>query len=301
LVSSGSLSTLSFMWNVDPQDGPTFTWYVSEGNPIGSDGIFRPSDQIDILLNRVGTNPISGISGDGSGRLSFETTPFWPGSHGNSPPLTLYKGWDGNESYGFQGYYKVQGNVLTPNIGIHDGPVSGQNPKGLRIVPQFDGSGKIINGTIAELYEPYLCSMLGNWADTTIPFPWGTVPCTNPPPGHAAGACPRSGSQSAKANSYDSCWVVGASKGGVGWWTNSPLAANVAYAPFDPSQKWNIMLNVAIGGQWPRGAGEEGEPPGSNYPDMTKTNLKMKSIKYYTASGSNDLQSNNMMSGRDDN
>jgi len=269
------------MWSVDSQKGPTFSWYTSKSYPIGSDGVFRPDQQIDVLINRVGSNPIGGTSGDGSGSLSFGTTPFWPGSLGNSPPLTLYKGWDGTNSYGFQGYYKIQGNVKTPTVGIRDGPVSSKNPNGLRIVPEFDNNGKIINGTIAELYEPYLCSMLGNWADTTIPFPWGPEPCTNPPPGQPASACPRTGEAQPAAGNYDSCWVVGANKGGVGWWTNSPKAADVAFAPFDPAQKWNILLNVAVGGQWPRGAGVEGEPPGQNYPDMSQTNLKMKSIKYY--------------------
>jgi len=179
--------------------------------------------------------------------------------------------------------------VKTPTVGIHNNPVSPQNPKGLGIVPQFDSSGKAINGTIAELYEPYLCSMLGNWSDTTIPFPWDPVPCTNPPPGQPASACPRTGTGA--SGSYDSCWVVGATKGGVGWWSNSPMAADVAYAPFAPSQKWNILLNIAVGGQWPRGAGQEGEPPGSHFPDMTQTNMKMKSIKYYEATAAI-LQSN---------
>jgi len=279
LAANGQLKTLCFMWKVDPKNGPTFTWLMADGNPVGSDGTFRPDDQIDVLVNRVGSNPIGGISGDGSGTISFETTPFWPGSQGNSPPLTLYKGWSGTNSYGFQGYYKVQGNVKSATVGIHDGVVSAQNPKGLGIVPQFDKDGKIIPGTIAELYEPYLCSMMGNWADLMEPFPWGTEACQNPPPGSPASACPRTGTGA--PNTYNYCWVQGASRPGVGWWSNSPMAANSNYAPFDPTQNWNLVLNVAVGGQWPRGAGQEGVPPGQNFDNMENTNLRVKSIQYY--------------------
>jgi len=123
--------------------------------------------------------------------------------------------------------------VKTAAIGIHDGQISDKNPKGLGIVPEFDNSGKPINGTIAELYEPYLCSMMGNWSDTTIPLPWSTESCLNPPAGHTPSACPRTGA--GPANSYDYCWVDGAARPGVGWWSNSPMAAGVAFAPFDPN------------------------------------------------------------------
>jgi len=283
LDTTGHLKTLSFMWKVDPKNGPTFTWFVADGNPVGSDGTFKPSDQIDVLVNRVGTDPlVGGITGDGSGTISFETTPFWPGSLGNSPPLTLYKGWDGKNAYGYQGFYKIQGNVKGSTVGIHDGPISAQNPTGLGIVPKFDGNGKAINGTIDQLYEPLLCSMLGNWADTNEPFPWSTESCQNPPPGSPGNACPRTGA--GPVGSYDNCWVDGATRPGVGWWSNSPLAAGAAFAPFDPTQNWNIILNVAIGGQWPRAAGQEGVPPGQNFVNMADTNLRMKSIKYYEVS-----------------
>eukprot|EP00662_Eupelagonemidae_sp_cell21_P043311 gene43311-39540_t len=36
------------------------------------------------------------------------------------------------------------------------------------------------------------------------------------------------------------------------------MAKGVAHAPFDPSQKWNVVINVAVGGQFPRKLGEEG-------------------------------------------
>jgi len=263
---------------VDKVNGPTFIWYVADGNPVGPDGQLKVRDQLDVMLNRFGTDPTFGnITGDGSGSISFGTTPFWPGSRGNSPPLTLYKGWDGKESYGYQGYYPVQGNVNTAKVGIHDGTVSDKNPKGLGIVPQFDKNGKVINGTIAELYEPNLCSLIGDWV-TPSPFPWASEPCTNPPTGSSAQNCPRTATGT--QDSYNYCWVEGATRPGVGWWSNSPMAKGAAWAPFDPNQNWNIILNVAVGGQWPRAVGQEGDW-GKDYSDMSTTNLKMKSISYY--------------------
>jgi len=74
--------------------------------------------------------------------------------------------------------------------------------------------------------------------------------------------------------------VEGASKPGVGWWSNSPMAKGVPFAPFDPNQNWNIILNVAVGGQWPRAVGQEGDW-GKDYSNMDTTNLKMKSVSYY--------------------
>jgi hypothetical protein len=62
------------------------------------------------------------------------------------------------------------------------------------------------------------------------------------------------------------------------------LAKGVAEAPFDPQQNFNIILNVAIGGDWPRGVGQEGDW-GKNYGDLEKVNLRMKSIKYYEGTG----------------
>eukprot|EP01121_Diplochlamys_sp_Union-15-3_P006102 TRINITY_DN165_c0_g1_i1.p1 TRINITY_DN165_c0_g1~~TRINITY_DN165_c0_g1_i1.p1 ORF type:complete len:140 (-),score=26.75 TRINITY_DN165_c0_g1_i1:20-439(-) len=135
----------------------------------------------------------------------------------------------------------------------------------------------MINGTIDQLYEPLLCSMIGSWSDPS-PLPWSPEACQNPPPGFSKSACPMTGTGA--QNTYDYCFVKGAKRPGVGWWSNSPLAKNVDFAPFDPSQNWNIVLNVAIGGQWPRGAGQEGDW-GKDFEDMTKVNLKMKSISYY--------------------
>jgi len=277
LSLDGHLGTLCFQWFVDKDKGPTLIWYVADGNPISPDGQFQYKDQLDVMLNRYGTDSISGITGDGSGALSFETTPFWPGSKGNSPPLTLYQGWDGKESYGFQGYYKIQGNVEQSPVGIHNGVVSAANPLGLGIVPKFDAQGKVINNTIDHLFEPFLCSMIGSWSNPH-PLPWDSIPCQNPPNDSTKTSCPETGTGA--ANTYNYCWVKGAKRASVGWWSNSPMAANTDFAPFDPSQKWNIILNVAIGGSWPRAVGQEGDWQ-KDYLDMTKTNLRMKSVSYY--------------------
>jgi hypothetical protein len=36
----------------------TFKWFVSSGNPVGTDGRFHPLDQLDVMINRLGTNRI---------------------------------------------------------------------------------------------------------------------------------------------------------------------------------------------------------------------------------------------------
>jgi len=277
LPKDGHLGTLCFRWDIDPENGTTFRWFFCEPNPFASDDSFVYKEIIDVMINRVGTESIGEISGDGSGSISFTTTPFWPGSKSNSPPLTLYKGWSGSYSYGFQGYYPIQGNVRTSKVGIHNGPLIEGNPDGLGIVPKFGDDNKPINNTIDHLYEPLLCSMMGDW-DNLKPLPWKSEACKNPPPGFDSRACPLTGR--GNEGTYDYCWVEGAKKPGIGWWTNSPLANGVKFAPFDSSQNWNIILNVAVGGDWPRGAGQEGLW-NKNFDDIETTNLKMKSIKYY--------------------
>jgi hypothetical protein len=278
LPKDGHLGTLCFVWNIDPVKGPVFSWYTCDPNPFTADGsTFVFKEMIDVMVNREGTDSIGGISGDDSGTLSFSTTPFWPGSKTNSPPLTLYKGWSGSYSYGFQGYYPIQGNVRASKLGIHNGIIIEGNPDGLGIVPKFDENNKPINNTIDHLYEPLLCSMMGDW-DNLRPLPWKTQACKNPPKGQNSTACPLTGK--GNEDTYDFCWVDGADKPGVGWWSNSPLAKGVKFAPFDESQNWNIILNVAVGGDWPRGVGEEGKW-GQNFDDVEKSNLKMKSIRYY--------------------
>jgi len=151
------------------------------------------------------------------------------------------------------------------------------NPDGLGVLPKFDEDGKPVFNSIDHLFEPLVCSMIGDW-DQPNPLPWKSQPCKNPPNGYTSDACPITGKGT--NNTYDSCWVEGARKPGVGWWTNSPMSKGVKYAPFDEKQNWNIILNVAIGGDWPRGVGEEGIW-GENFDDISSTNLKIKSIKYY--------------------
>eukprot|EP01012_Entosiphon_sulcatum_P034558 TRINITY_DN4384_c0_g1_i1.p1 TRINITY_DN4384_c0_g1~~TRINITY_DN4384_c0_g1_i1.p1 ORF type:complete len:655 (+),score=90.43 TRINITY_DN4384_c0_g1_i1:53-1966(+) len=278
MAQGGHLGTLSFLWNVDPEKGTTLTWFVTDSNPISADGTFAFEGQLDVLINRKGTDSIGGVSGDGTGQLSFGSTPFWPGSKGNSPPLTLYKGWNGNYSYGFQGYYPIQGNVRQATVGIHTENTTAANPLGLGVLPKFYSNGSIIPDSIDHLYEPLLCSMLGDWNKDSGPMPWDPVPCHNPPEGFSNASCPRTGSGS--NGTYDVCWVEGAQRPGVGWWSNSPMAKGVPFAPLDTTQQWNIILNVAVGGDWPRGAGQEGSW-GQNYSAITP--MKIKSIKYYVA------------------
>jgi hypothetical protein len=273
----GHIGSLCFKWQINQGNGTMFAWYLCDGNPLNEQKQFIYREQIDVFINRVGTNSIGDTSGDGTGTLSFNSTPFWPGSRGNSPPLTLYKGWSGNYTYGFQGYFPIQGNVKQSKTGIHNGPHVEGNPDGLGVVPKFDESGKPINNTIDHLFEPLVCSMIGDW-ENVAPLPWKSQPCKNPPNGYHSDACPMTGRGS--ENSYDNCWVEGATKPGVGWWSNSPMAKGVKFAPFDEKQNWNLILNVAIGGDWPRGDGEEGIW-GKNFDDVQTTNLKMKSIKYY--------------------
>jgi len=119
--------------------------------------------------------------------------------------------------------------------------------------------------------------MIGDWG-TPRPLPWNSTQCQNPPPGFSTTNCPMTGT--GPTTSYNYCLVEGASRPGVGWWSNSPMAKGVPYAPFDPHQNWNIVLNVAVGGQWPRAAGQEGDWE-KDFGDMSTTNLKMKSISYY--------------------
>ena len=61
----------------------------------------------------------------------------------------------------FPGFYKIEGNVETTDVGIRTEAMTKENPKGLGIVPSFYPNGTVIPGSIDTLYEPYLCSMGG--------------------------------------------------------------------------------------------------------------------------------------------
>jgi len=120
------------------------------------------------------------------------------------------------------------------------------------IVPKFDKFGNPIPNTIDHLYEPFLCGMRGDNNPHITPLPWANVKCQNPTNGSP----------------------------GVGWWSNSPLAKGVAFAPFDKSQKWNQILNINVGGDWPRAVGQEGVC-GKNYDKVENMIFKIKNMNYY--------------------